>query len=426
MRIGIIGVGTVGSGVIEIIRKRAALWNAEGLEITIARICAKTTEELAPFVSLGYPVTTQVQELLDDPEIDVVAELAGGYDLPRQWILAALEKGKHVVTANKALIAKYGHEIFPVAQRQNCHVLYEAAVGGGIPIIRAIQESMTGNEVQHLSCIINGTCNYILTQMTEEGVAYQDVLAQAQSLGYAEADPTFDVEGIDSAHKLAILASLCSGHYVSFEKIHVQGISQITSEDIQIARDLNGTIKLLGTYEKHGDRVDARVHPTIVPNHHLLANVNGVLNAVYLETDHLGPTLQTGAGAGRLPTASAVVADLVFLARGLTGNRKPLPMGWFSEENAAQLVPIEELSTRYCFRFTTRDACGVLAAITKILSEHEISIESIVQKNVKDPGKVSIVVVTEQTLELKAQKVLNQIDALDAVTEPSRVIRFLV
>jgi len=423
MRIGIIGVGTVGSGVVEIIRKHSAQWNKDGVVVEIAGICARTTEELAPYTAMGYRTTTTANDLIQDSSIDTVVELAGGYELPRQWITAALQTGKSVVTANKALLAKYGHEIFPLAAQKNAHVLFEAAVGGGIPIIRSIQESLTGNTILSLSCIINGTCNYILTQMTQNGLAFADALSQAQAKGYAEADPTFDIEGIDAAHKTALLASLASGKRVDFQKMEVTGITNVSAEDIQYAGQFDCTIKLLGNFRNRGDSVDARVHPCLVPNEHLLSSVNGVLNAVYLECDHLGPTLQTGAGAGKLPTASAVVADLVSLAR--PGDRKPLSMAWFQDSNNASIMPLEELETKYYFRFTTKDACGVLAGITSVLAKHSISVESILQKGISDPGKVSIVVLTEKTLERKVRAALAEIDSLEAVTEPSRMLRFL-
>lgn len=428
MRIGLIGTGTVGGGVIEILEQRAKYFQeALGVQLELACICAKTDEELAPFREKGYAVSTDAFAMINDSTIDVVVELAGGYEMPRRWLTAALEAGKHVVTANKALLAKYGHELFPLAEEKDCHILFEAAVGGGIPIIRSLQEGLVGSSVEHLSCIINGTCNYILSRMSEAGLSFEDALKEAQAKGFAEADPTFDIEGIDSAHKTALLASLCSDTHVDFEKIHVTGISQITAEDISTAADFGCTVKLLGIYHRVGNRVDARVHPCLLPKEHLLSSVNGVLNAVFLQCDNLGPTLQTGAGAGRLPTASAVVADLVSLARSTdTGSRCALPMGFFSKENEAELVPIEETSARYHFRFAAKDACGVLAAITGILAQNEISIESIIQKNVNDPGKVSIVVITEKILERKAAAALQAIDALPNVVDKSQMIRFLM
>ena len=409
LRIGLIGTGTVGGGVIQILEQKIAEYKEKlGVELELACICAKSEEEVAPYKAKGYKVSTNADEMIAGNDIDVLVELAGGYNMPRKWILAALESGKHVVTANKALLAKYGHEIFPLAASKGLHVL------------------LLGSTVEHLSCIINGTCNYILSRMADEGLDFDVVLKDAQRLGFAEADPTFDIEGIDSAHKTALLASLCSGKRVDFEKIHVTGISKITAQDIAFAKELGCCVKLLGIYHRDGDRVDARVHPCFVSNENLLSNVNGVINAVYLKCDNLGETVQTGAGAGRLPTASAVVADLVSLARSVDqGNRKALPMGWFNVENSATLVPISETSARYYLRFTSRDACGVLAKITSILAENNISIETIIQKNVNDPGKVSIVVITEKTQDCKTSKAVDAIDALPEIVEKSQVIRFL-
>jgi len=427
MRIGIIGVGTVGGGVVEIIEKKRDEFHAKfGILLEIAGIAAKTEEDLAQFKARGYKSFTDVTELLDDESISVICELAGGYDLPFKWIIKAIENGKHVVTANKALLAKYGSEIFPLAEKKGCHVLFEAAVGGGIPIIRSLQESLVGNNVLSLSCIINGTCNYILTRMMAEGLSFEEVLIDAQKLGFAEADPSFDIDGIDSAHKTAILASLCSGSFVDFEQIHKTGIRNITAQDIQFIQELGGVVRLLGLYNKVGDKVDARVHPCIVPNDHLLASVKYVLNAVYLQCDNLGPTLQTGAGAGRFPTASAVVADLISLARSIeSGHLEPLPMGWFQKENSAMLVPIGETCARYYFRFVTKDNYGVLAKITGILGENEISIESILQKNTKNREKVDIVVTTEKARECSVQEALAKIDSLPEISEKSRMLRFL-
>jgi len=427
MRIGIIGVGTVGSGVVEIIEQKREEFHAKfGILLEIAAVVAKTEEELAAFKAKGYKGFTDVSAVLEDESISVICELAGGYELPFKWISKALENGKHVVTANKALLAKHGNEIFPLAEQKKCHVLFEAAIGGGIPIIRSLQESLLGNKVDSLNCIINGTCNYILTRMAAEGLSFEEILKDAQKLGFAEADPSFDVDGIDSAHKTAILASLCSGRFVDFEKIHVTGIRDIAAQDIQFIQELDGVVRLLGIYNRVGDKVDARVHPCIVPGDHLLAGVKYVLNAVYLQCDNLGPTLQTGAGAGKLPTASAVVADLVSLARSTeSGHREPLQMGWFQKENAAELVPIGETYARYYFRFVTKDHYGVLAKITGILGENKISIESILQKNTKNRDKVDIVVTTEKAMESSVQAALAKIDSLPEMSEKSRMLRFL-
>jgi homoserine dehydrogenase len=420
-------VGTVGGGVVEIIEQKRKEFHAKyGVLLEVACLAARTEEELAPFKEKGYAGTTDALAMIADESIQVICELAGGYEMPRKWICAAIESGKHVVTANKALLAKYGKEIFPLAERHSRHILFEAAVGGGIPIIRSLQEGLVGSTVESLSCIINGTCNYILTRMAQEGLDFDPVLAQAQKLGYAEANPTFDIDGIDSAHKTALLASLCSGYFVDFEKIHVEGIRGLSAIDIQNAKELDATIKLLGVYKKVGGAVDARVHPALVPSDHLLAGVNGVLNAVYLQCDNLGPTLQTGAGAGRLPTASAVVADLVSLARSTeAGHREPMPMGFFQESNAAALVPIGDTSTRYYLRFTTKDDFGVLAKITGVLGRHKISIESISQKNTALKDRVSIVATTEVAKESEVQSAIAEIDTLPEISEKTIVFRFM-
>jgi homoserine dehydrogenase len=427
MRIGIIGVGTVGSGVVEIIEQKRDEFHAKfGVLLEVAAVVAKSEKELEPFKAKGYKGFTDANAILEDDSISVICELAGGYDLPFKWISKAIENGKHIVTANKALLAKHGSEIFPLAGQKKCHILFEAAVGGGIPIIRNLQEGLIGNNVQSLSCIINGTCNYILTRMSEENMSFEDVLADAQKLGFAEADPSFDVDGIDAAHKTALLASLCSGRYVDFEKIHIVGIKDISAADIQFIKELDGVVRLLGIYNRIGDKVDARVHPCIVPSDHLLASVKYVLNAVYLQCDNLGPTLQTGAGAGKMPTASAVVADLVSLARSTeSGHREPLPMCWFQKENSASLVPIGETCARYYLRFVTKDSYGVLSKITGILGENQISIESILQKNTKNREKVDVVVITEKVKEISVRTALEQINSLPEISEKSRKLRFL-
>lgn len=426
IQVGVIGTGTVGSGTLEILLEKAEEWKQKlGLEITISWVCARSDEELALWKGLGLPVTTNVNDVLDCPDTQIIVELAGGYDLPLAWLKQAFTNGKHAVTANKALVAKHGPELFPVAAQNNCHFLFEAAVGGGIPIIRTLQEAMSGNTVKSISCIINGTCNYILTEMKNKGGKFEDILLAAQEMGYAEADPTFDVDGIDSAHKLAIMATMCSGSFVDFEKMHISGIREITVDDIRTAQDMDCTIKLLGIFNvTRSGRVDARVHPCIIPLSHQLAPVEGVLNAVYLETTHLGPHLQTGAGAGKEATASAVVADIVALAAKLQYGAPPADMSGFSRDKPAVLVPMDELETRYYFRFTTRDEKGVLAAITGLLSQHDISIQSMIQKSINNPGQVTIGVLSETAQEKNVLDALQKIDSHSWIVEPSRMLRF--
>ena len=316
LKLGIIGVGTVGSGVIDIIESRKE-WLQEHyqMEISIEGIAARRQANLDEFKQ--YKGTLNPLDLANDPEIDVLVELAGGYDLPLEWIEAAIENGKHVVTANKALIAKHGEKLFPKAAAKKTSLKFEAAVAGGIPIIKALQESLSGNEILSLYGIINGTCNYMVSEMEEKGLDFETALKDAQDLGFAEADPTFDVDGIDACHKLSILSTIAGRSYVPFEKIPTEGIRKIDPLDLEIVDSMGCVIKLLGIYKRQGDTADVRVHPCILPKDHLLANVTGVLNAVYLETDRLGPALFTGAGAGMFPTASAVVADIIDIAIGM-------------------------------------------------------------------------------------------------------------
>ena len=423
--IGIIGVGTVGSGVLDIIKEKSEYYKNEfGLDLNIELLCTRSTEKTKFFTELGYQVTNNVDELLENKEIQILVELAGGYDLPKQWIEKAFENGKHVVTANKALIAKYGADLFPLAAKNNLYLLFEAAIGGGIPIIKAIQESLVGNRIEALSGIINGTCNYILTEMTEYGSAYSDVLKVAQEKGYAEADPEFDVEGIDAAHKVAILSSLCTKTFVDFESIYVEGISKIALEDLNYIKENGGVIKLLGKMLKSGDSIDVRVHPVILEKTHLLSNVNNVLNAVYLETNNLGPALFTGAGAGKKPTASAVVGDILQVAMAIqSGNPSPIPMGYYNRENSAHLLSISDTNNRYYLRFNVRDEAGVLASITGKLSELGISLETITQKLNKD-GSATVYVVTHTSNEKSIRNAIETIATSDFTVSQPAMIRY--
>ena len=425
--VGIIGLGTVGSGTVEILEERIPYFASElGLDIEIRGLCAKSDAETAPFAARGHRCTTNAAELIADPSIQILVELVGGYDLPRKWISAALEAGKHVVTANKALIAKHGAELFPIAAKNGVDLLFEAAVGGGIPVIRAMQESLVGCEIRSIRGIVNGTCNYILTSMFRDGGDFDAVLAEAQKLGYAEADPTFDVDAIDSAHKLAILASLASGKFVDFRKMLVEGIRGIGQIDVRMAREMGCTIKLLGIFNRCADgRIDARVHPCLLPENHLLSSVDGVLNAVHIDASSLGPTLMTGAGAGKLPTASAVVGDVVSIARRISsGSRTPLPMGFFREDNAADLLPRDEIRNGYYLRFTMLDRAGVLAAITQAFKENSISVASMIQKPSTKGGEATIIFTTHKCAESDVQAAIAAIDRLEDSVEPAKMIRF--
>ena len=356
----------------------------------------------------------------------MLVEVAGGEDHPRAWIEAAFKAGKHVVTANKALLAKHGKELFPLAEKHGRFLLFEAAVGGGIPIIRTLQESFIANDIHGLACIINGTCNYILTEMSVKKLSFEAALKEAQELGYAEADPSFDIEGTDSAHKVALLASLCYGRYVDYSRMSVEGITTISALDIQMAEEMGFAIKLLGvvSQDKPGG-IQANVYPALLEKKHQLATVDGVLNAVFLKTSAVGPILLTGAGAGSLPTASSVVSDLVSLARQLaTGNPRPFPMGYFAVKSRAELLPIGELETEFYLRLTAVDKPGVLAKVTAILGEEGISIRALVQKPEHDPENVPVIFLTHATQDARIAKALKRIDALDIIRAPTQVLRF--
>ncbi len=427
IRLGFIGAGTVGSGALLLLQKNRAFFLKElGIDFDVRMVASRQGDTLPESIPASTRRTHDAMEVCRDPEVDVVLELAGGYELPRQWQTEALQNGKHVVTANKALLAKHGAELFPLAAEKGCHLMYEAAVGGGIPIIKALQESFIANDIQGLACIINGTCNYILTNMTQKKLGFAEVLQDAQKLGYAEADPTFDIEGVDSAHKVALLASLCYGKFVDFQKMSVEGITRVSALDIQMADELGFVIKLLGTVSQDSDgNIQASVYPALLEKDHQLATVNGVLNAVYLKTSAVGPVLLTGAGAGQLPTASAVVSDLVTLAGRLAdATPSPNPMHFFRKENEAELVPIDALETEFYLRLTTEDKPGVLARVTAILAEEGISIRSILQKAEHDPENVPVILLTHLCRDAQIQKALKRINALDTIRGASQLIRF--
>jgi homoserine dehydrogenase len=427
IRIGLIGLGTVGSGVLELLDSQQAFFRRElGFDFEVTALCSRSRPRLDRFKARSGFHTLDPMELVARPDVDVVVEVAGGEDAPKAWLEAAFAAKKHVVTANKALLAKHGKQLFPLAEKSGAFLLFEAAVGGGIPIIRTLQESFIANDIQGLACIINGTCNYILTEMTAGGISFHDALKRAQELGYAEADPSFDIEGIDSAHKVALLASLCYGKFVDFASMSVEGITTLSAVDIGMAEELGFAIKLLGvvSQDKQG-RIQANVYPAFLEKRHQLATVGGVLNAVFLKTSAIGPILLTGAGAGMLPTASSVLSDLVALGRQLaTGNPRPHPMGFFSAENRADLLPIGELETEYYLRLTAVDKPGVLAKVTAILGEEGISIRALVQKPEHDPDNVPVIFLTHTSKDARISRALKRIDALDIIRAPTQVLRF--
>lgn len=426
IRMGLVGIGTVGQGVLELLRHQGAFFSRDlGFDFRIVIACARNEAELGPVRDLDCLKTTDAMAVAANPDVDVFVELAGGEDLPKPWIEAALRSGKHVVTANKALLAKHGAELFPLAAKHNRFLLFEAAVGGGIPIVKILQESLVGNDIEGLACIINGTCNYILTQMARNKESFADALAEAKRLGYAEADPGFDIDGMDSLHKVALLASIAYGRYVDYRKLSVEGIRNVSALDIQMADEMGYEVKLLGVVSQNQGRILAAVYPALLERGHQLASVNGVLNGVYLKTSAAGPQLFTGAGAGRLPTASAVVSDLIALARQMaTGHPAPPSMAYFSAGNAAQLLSIDELETEFYLRLTTVDKPGVLSKVTGILGDGGISIRALSQKPEHDPEHVPVIILTHTVKNAKVAQALRQIDALDVVRAPTRVLRF--
>ena len=428
VKVGLLGTGTVGGGTASVLKQNAeeiARRAGRGIEIDFA---ATLDLEQAKKVGLDHTrLTTDAFEVVNDPDIEIVVELIGGYSPAKELVLAAIENGKHVVTANKALIALHGNEIFAAAQKKGVMVAFEAAVAGGIPIIKAIREGLAGNRIEWLAGIINGTGNFILTEMRDKGRDFDDVLKEAQELGYAEADPTFDVEGIDAAHKLTILASLAFGIPLQFDKAYTEGITKITAEDVAYASELGYRIKHLGVARRTVRGVEMRVHPTLIPHRRLIANVDGVMNAVLVQGDAVGSTLYYGAGAGDTPTASAVVADLVDVTRTLTADpNNRVPHLAFQPDQLSDLwvMPIEEIETAYYLRLQADDRPGVLADITRILGDLEISIEAFLQKEPREGvDKAEIILLTNRVQEAAMIKALQQIEALQSVADKVTRIR---
>lgn len=418
VKVGICGLGTVGSGTFNILKRNAAIIAGRiGREVVVTSVAAR---QLNPDCDMtGVTVTDDIFELAKNPDVDVVVELIGGYDVARELVLTAIENGKHVVTANKALIAVHGNEIFEAAEKQGVTVAYEASVAGGIPIIKAIREGLTANQIDSLSGIINGTGNFILTEMRDKGRDFADVLKEAQELGYAEADPTFDVEGIDAAHKLTILASIAFGVPLQFEKAYTEGISKVTPEDVTYAEELGYRIKHLGITKINDKGVELRVHPTLIHESQLIAKVDGVMNAVAVHGDAVGNTMYYGPGAGSEPTASAVIADIVDVARTFDAgtDARPASLAFKPEQiKDVPVLPIEEIETSYYLRLQVEDETGVMAKVTQILSGLNISIEAIIQKEPKDGQKeVSVIMLTHETAEKNLNTAIAQIEALEDV-----------
>jgi homoserine dehydrogenase len=415
VNVGLLGMGTVGGGTVTVLTGNAQeIARRAGRGIRIAHAAAREydPEGIGGLDQIGR-ISDDAFAVVEDPEIDIVIELIGGYSPAKELVLKAIDNGKHVVTANKALIALHGNEIFAAARGRGVTVAFEAAVAGGIPIVKALREGLASNHIEWIAGIINGTGNYILTE------DFADVLAEAQALGYAEADPTFDVEGIDAAHKLTILGSLAFGIPLQFDKTYTEGISEIEAQDVAYAADLGYRIKHLGMTRKTGEGIEMRVHPTLIPHRRLIANVNGVMNAVLVKGDAVGPTLYYGAGAGALPTASAVVADLVDVARALTtdpNNRVPHLAFQPDELSDMPMLSMEQVETAYYLRITALDQPGVMARIAGILGEEGISIEAIQQKEPEEGDThVPLIMLSHRIREGRMNEAIARIEVLESV-----------
>jgi homoserine dehydrogenase len=429
IKVGLIGFGNIGAGVVKLLQENAGvIRNKVGTGIVLKRIADLDITSDRGVTVTPDVLTTSVNDIFDDPEISVVIELIGGYEPAKTFVLKAIEKGKHIVTANKALLALHGDEIYAAAARNGVEVQFEAAVGGGIPVLTAIKGNMAANNFGSVIGIMNGTCNYILTRMAQEGADFADMLKVAQELGYAEPDPTFDIEGVDTAHKLAILISLCFGTKIDFNSIYTEGISRISGLDVKFANDFGYRIKLLAIGKLSDGQVEARVHPTMIPLHNPLAEVNGVFNAIRLTGDYVGPVMFYGRGAGQNPTASAIVGDLIGLARTMQAGagRRMAPLGFLDGEiRTLPLKPMAEIVSKYMLRFSALDKPGVLASIAGALGTHGISIESMVQTTHQDSDAtpVPIVIKTHEACEGSVQAALEEIDRLAIISEKTVFIR---
>jgi homoserine dehydrogenase len=420
INIGLLGIGTVGSGTFAVLkRNQAEIARRAGREIVIKIIADRDIEKARRIVGDGTLITSDANEVVTHPDVDIVVELIGGYTTAKELTLKAIENGKHVVTANKAMLASHGTEIFAAAEKQGVMVAFEAAVAGGIPIIKALREGLTANRIEWIAGIINGTGNFILSEMRSKGLSFDTVLEQAKELGYAEADPTFDIEGIDAAHKISIMASIAFGIPIQFDKVYTEGITKLTGEDISYAEELGYRIKLLGITKKTPKGIELRVHPTLIPSRRLIANVEGVMNAVVVKGDAVGPTLYYGPGAGAEPTASAVVADLVDVTRMHTADPKQRVPHLGVQPNLLldiPILPMEEVETSYYLRLQALDRPGVLADITCILAELEISIDAMIQKEPKkDEEQVDIIVLTHLSIEKNINAAITRIEELSSV-----------
>jgi len=421
INVGLLGIGTVGGGTWAVLaRNREEISRRAGRDIRISVVADKETAKAEKLTGGKARVTADAFEVVRDPEIDIVIELIGGTTTARELVLAAVESGKHVVTANKALLATHGNEIFAAAQKKGVMVAFEGAVAGGIPIIKALREGLTANRIEWIAGIINGTSNFILSEMRDKGLAFDAVLKEAQKRGYAEADPTFDIEGVDAAHKLTIMAAIAFGIPMQLDKCYKEGIAKLTQADIRYAERLGYRIKLLGITKQTEEGIELRVHPTLIPAKRLIANVEGVMNAVLVKGDAVGPTMYYGAGAGAEPTGSAVVADLVDVTRLHTADPEHrVPHLAFQPDRMSSLkvLPMDEVVTSYYLRMQVEDRPGVLADISRILADASISINAMVQREPAEGEKqVDIIMLTHQTREKGINTAIGKIEKLPVVT----------
>jgi homoserine dehydrogenase len=421
INVGLLGIGTVGGGTWAVLaRNHEEISRRAGRDIRISVVADKEVDKARRLTGGAARVTADAFEVVRDPEIDIVIELIGGYTVAKDLVLAAIENGKHVVTANKALLATHGNEIFAAAQKKGVMVAFEGAVAGGIPIIKALREGLTANRIEWIAGIINGTSNFILSEMRDKGLPFDAVLKEAQRLGYAEADPTFDIEGVDAGHKLTIMSAIAFGIPMQFDKCYKEGISKLTQADIRYAEQLGYRIKLLGITKRTEQGIELRVHPTLIPARRLIANVEGVMNAVLVKGDAVGPTMYYGAGAGAEPTASAVVADLVDVTRLHTADPEHrVPHLAFQPDRMSSLkvLPMDEVVTSYYLRMRVEDRPGVLADITRILADTSISIDAMVQREpAEGEEQVDIIMLTHQTKEKQVNAAIAKIEELPVVT----------
>ncbi|QEL54198.1 homoserine dehydrogenase [Chromobacterium paludis] len=425
INIGLMGVGTVGGGTATVLKRNAGeITRRAGREIRLIQAANRDVAKARAALGPDVLVVDDALQIVNNPDVDIVVELIGGDTIAKELVLKAIENGKHVVTANKKLLALHGTEIFARAQEKGVMVAFEAAVAGGIPIIKTLREGLAANRIEWIAGIINGTSNFILTEMRDKGASFAEVLEQAQQLGYAEADPTFDIEGHDAGHKLTIMAALAFGIPMQFDKCYLEGISQLDGRDIRYAEELGYRVKLLGLTRRTDAGVELRVHPTLIPEGRLIANVNGVMNAVLVKGDALGPTLSYGAGAGALPTASAVVADIVDVTRLLTSDPEHrVPHLAFQPDQLQDLaiLPITEVTSSYYLRIGAIDRAGVLANITRLLAENGISIEALIQKGSVSDGTAEVVILTHRVQEKAINHAIAGIEALDSVA--GKVVR---